>query len=401
MRRESALLRCLIDSASDLIFIKDRDSVYLGCNKASEAFMGIPECEQIGKTDFDFFDQERSEVIRENDRQALEEGKPFRIEEWVANRDGGRMLMDTLKAPYYGPDGEVLGLVGICRDITERNKEEEELQLYKTDLENLVRKRTVQLEQANGRLLELDRLKSLFIASMSHELRTPLNAIIGFTGLTLQGLSGTLNEEQQDNLARAYQSSKHLLALITDIIDITKIEAGKIGTFPEEFPLEELVDEAIAIVMPQLQEKGLPLEWEISAGLMVYADRKRLLQCLTNLLSNAAKFTEKGSIVVAVRESHGRIELSVTDSGIGIEEQDLPKLFKPFERLDSHLRVQAGGTGLGLYLTAKLVADILRGTISVVSREGEGSTFTLSLPRDVRRVAEPPDQGGGEWGENL
>jgi two-component system sensor histidine kinase EvgS len=148
------------------------------------------------------------------------------------------------------------------------------------------------------------------------------------------------------------------------------------------------------LVTPQLQEKRLSLERELPAGLRVYADRKRLLQCLVNLLSNAAKFTERGRIVVAARESEGRLELSVTDSGIGIAEADLPRLFKPFERLESRLRVQAGGTGLGLYLTAKLVSDILRGTISVRSREGEGSTFTLSLPRDVRRVPEPPEQPG-------
>jgi signal transduction histidine kinase len=267
------------------------------------------------------------------------------------------------------------------------------------ELEQKVAERTIELSEANMKLKELDRLKSMFIASTSHELRTPLNAIIGFTGITLQGLSGTLNEEQQDNLTRVYQSAKHLLALIGDIIDISKIEAGKIDTSLEEFPLEDLVEEAVATVTPQLQVKGLPLEREISAGLTVYADRKRLFQCLVNLLSNAAKFTEKGSIVVGARESKGSIELSVTDSGIGIAERDLPRLFKPFERLESHLQVQAGGTGLGLYLTAKLTADILRGTISVVSRVGEGSTFTLSLPRDVRSVADPPDQEG-EGGGN-
>ncbi|HBG06768.1 MAG TPA: histidine kinase, partial [Geobacter sp.] len=281
---------------------------------------------------------------------------------------------------------------------TERKRAETELHNYRVHLEQLVQVRTAELERANVRLQEMDRLKSMFIASTSHELRTPLNAIIGFTGMTLQGLSGGLNEEQHDNLARVYRSAKHLLALITDIIDISKIEAGKISIFPEEFPLEELVDEAIAIVTPQLQEKGLSLERVLPAALTLYADRKRLLQCLVNLLSNAAKFTEKGRIVVAARESEGSIELSVTDSGIGIAEGDLPRLFKPFERLESHLRVQAGGTGLGLYLTAKLAADVLRGTISAQSREGEGSTFTLSLPRDLRRVPEPPDlgrEGGG------
>jgi len=126
LRRERALLRCLIDSAGDLIFFKDRDCVYIGCNKASEAFMGMPECEQIGKTDFDFFNRERAEAIREHDRQVLKEGKQLRSEEWVTDRNGVRMLLDTLKVPYYGADGEVLGLVGISRDITERKRAERE-----------------------------------------------------------------------------------------------------------------------------------------------------------------------------------------------------------------------------------------------------------------------------------
>jgi PAS domain S-box-containing protein len=359
---------------------------------------------QLGYTMEDLEGEPILKVIHCEDRDAMTEQlrmcvqhpacvyrQPFR----KIRKDGGLLWVDELSQAMYDLNGS-LNLLVVCLDITERKKAEEELQRYKTDLERLVRERTVQLEQANLRLKEMDRLKSLFIASMSHELRTPLNAIIGFTGLTLKGHSGTLNEEQQDNLARVYRSAKHLLGLISDIIDISKIEAGKTGTFPEEFLLEELVDEAVTTVTPKLQEKGLSLELQLAGSFAVFADRKRLFQCLVNLLSDAAKFTERGSIVVAVRQSQGRVELSVTDSGIGIAEQDLPRLFKPFERLDSHLRVQAGGTGLGLYLTAKLVADILRGTISVVSREGEGSTFTLSLPRDVRRVAEPPDQEGGE-----
>ena len=115
-------MRCIIDSASDLIYIKDRDSVYLCCNKASEKFIGLSESEQIGKTDFDFFDREKAEVIQKLDRQVLAEGKPLRVEEWVTDREGDRVLFDSLKAPYYGPNGEVMGLVGISRDITERKR---------------------------------------------------------------------------------------------------------------------------------------------------------------------------------------------------------------------------------------------------------------------------------------
>jgi len=243
-----------------------------------------------------------------------------------------------------------------------------------------------QLETANERLKELDRLKSMFIASMSHELRTPLNSIIGFTGMTLQGLSGELNDEQKDNLARVYQSAKHLLALITDVIDISKIEAGRIDLFPEEVSLKIIIDEAIATVEPQLKEKRLTLVVDMPADVMLNTDRKRLLQCLINFLSNGVKFTEKGGITITARELNADMEISVTDTGIGIAEKDMPKLFEAFERLDTHLRVKAGGTGLGLYLTKKLATDILQGSVSVQSMEGQGSTFTLRVPRDLSQA---------------
>ncbi len=158
------------------------------------------------------------------------------------------------------------------------------------------------LKQANKKLKELDRLKSMFIASMSHELRTPLNSIIGFTGMTLQGLSGELNDEQKDNLARVYQAAKHLLALITDVIDISKIEAGRIDSFPEVVSLKKIIDEAIVTIEPQLKEKQLTLKVDMPADVKLNTDRKRLLQCLINFLSNGVKFTEKGGITITARE---------------------------------------------------------------------------------------------------
>jgi len=226
----------------------------------------------------------------------------------------------------------------------------------------------------------------MFIASMSHELRTPLNSIIGFTGMTLQGLSGELNDEQKDNLARVYKSAKHLLALITDVIDISKIEAGRVEAFLEKVSLKEIVEEAVASVEPQMKDKGLDLELDIPSDVQLTTDRKRLLQCLLNFLSNAVKFTESGKVSVSARKSDGYVEVAVSDTGIGISENDLPKLFEAFERLESHLRVKAGGTGLGLYLTKKLVSDVLHGDVSVQSREGEGDSFSLRVPLGACRT---------------
>ncbi len=275
-------------------------------------------------------------------------------------------------------------------DISDRKKAEEELKRYHEHLEDLVKERTQQLEilnreleASNVKLQEFDRLKSMFIASMSHELRTPLNSIIGFTGMTLQGLSGDLNDEQKDNLSRSYQSAKHLLSLITDVIDISKIEAGRIDAFPEEIGMQEVLYEAIGNVKPLLKEKKLEIAVEVSADVRLRTDRRRLLQCLLNFLSNAVKYTESGAITVVVEEMDGQVKISVSDTGIGIAGKDMPRLFEAFERLDTHLRVKAGGTGLGLYLTKKIATDILHGEVAVQSEKGQGSTFTLRVPKDL------------------
>ena len=160
LHRERALLRCIIDSTSDLIFIKNRDSVYLGCNKASEQFVGLSESEQIGKSDFDFFDEHLAGLIREDDLKVIGEGKSHRAEEWVTYPDGHRVLLDTLKAPFYGADGEIQGLVGISRDITERKRAEENIRKLYEVLEQRVKERTAELEKKN---MELERMNRLFV----------------------------------------------------------------------------------------------------------------------------------------------------------------------------------------------------------------------------------------------
>ncbi len=251
------------------------------------------------------------------------------------------------------------------------------------DSEMALRRFTDDLEAANRRLQELDRLKSLFIASVSHELRTPLNSIIGFTGVILKGMSGPLNDRQKDQLSRVYQSANHLLALITDIIDISKIEAGHIDVHTQEFVLEEVIREVVESVRPMAQAKGLRIETRAPVGLTVRSDRKRVRQCLLNFLSNAVKYSEKGTITVDAFFEDQRAVVTVTDQGIGISEEDRSKLFSPFVRLDSRLRVPAGGTGLGLYLTRKVVVELLHGEIRVTGNPGGGSVFAFAIPREL------------------
>lgn len=255
--------------------------------------------------------------------------------------------------------------------------------LQRKDMEESMKQYAEQLETANRRLQELDRLKNMFIASVSHELRTPLNSIIGFTGVILKGMAGPLNERQQDQLNRVYASARHLLALITDIIDISKIEAGRVDVFPQPFLLEEVVQEAIESIRPLLQAKPLQLETDIQSGIHVCTDRKRLRQCLLNYLSNAVKYSEEGTIRVTARDNGDRFELAVSDTGIGMDQDEQKRLFEPFVRLDSQLRIKAGGTGLGLYLTRKIVTEILHGTLAVTSEKGVGSTFSLRAPKTI------------------
>jgi signal transduction histidine kinase len=257
--------------------------------------------------------------------------------------------------------------------------------------------KTEELESANSKLQELDRLKSMFIASMSHELRTPLNSIIGFSSILRDEWLGPVNPEQKENLETIQRSGKHLLSLINDVIDVSKIEAGKIEARFEEFDLYDVMTEAIQFVEKDLRDKGLELHLDIDHHTLC-TDRRRLMQCVINLLSNAVKFTQHGDISVSTALTNKEqvageqqpsgttsplIDISINDSGIGIAEDDLPRLFGAFVRLDSPLKTTAPGTGLGLYLTRKLVVDVLGGDILCNSELGVGSTFTLRIPERI------------------
>ncbi len=272
----------------------------------------------------------------------------------------------------------------------------EETLSHAATLEKKVEERTMELEQANRKLREVDRIKSMFIASMSHELRTPLNSVIGLSSILLDEWVGPLNSEQKENLAIVLNAGEHLLSLINDVIDVSKIEAGQIEIDRGSFDLHDVVAEAVTTVEKEIRDKGLALHVENLHRPMTRHDRRRLMQCLLNLLSNAVKYTEKGSISVTAgeipsakarvgdAETHcrGYVEIAVQDTGIGIDGPDLPRIFEPFTRIDSRLRPRVSGTGLGLYLTRKLVTEALRGEIHLTSEAGRGSRFVMVIPVD-------------------
>lgn len=238
----------------------------------------------------------------------------------------------------------------------------------------------------NVELAEASRMKSAFIANMSHELRTPLNAIIGFTGALLMKLPGPLTDEQDKQLNTIRSSARHLLSLINDILDVAKIEAGKVTMTIESVQCQELVREVGETLRPLAAQKGLELDIALDEQPIVLGtDRRALKQILINLANNAIKFTEKGSVRVALaqgRQDDGTpvVEFSVADTGAGIREEDQAKLFQAFSQLDSTSTRHAEGAGLGLYLCQNL-ANVLGGALTFTSEFGKGSVFTLQLKK--------------------
>jgi len=239
-----------------------------------------------------------------------------------------------------------------------------------------------ELDVKNQQLEELDHLKSQFLANMSHELRTPLNSIIGFTGIILQGLSGKINDEQKKQLAMVYDSGKHLLGLINNVLDLSKITSGRMEVIPETFHLSEVINSVIVMITPLTNDKNLKLLVTNMPApeLKIYSDKNKVKQILINLLNNAIKFTDKGQIEVSTNFlPGGEIEISVSDTGIGIRKDALDYIFDEFRQIEGTVVRDKAGTGLGLSITNKLI-KLLKGKIWVESEYGIGSKFTFVLP---------------------
>ena len=318
----------------------------------------------------------------------LREGRTW-IGEFINKRkDGSEYIERATLAPIRRDDGTVSHYLAIKEDITEAKRLGDELEAYRLHLEDLVDTRTEQLREAQRRAEAANTAKSAFLANMSHEIRTPLNAIIGLTHLLSEQIS---DPGQIKRLGKVSGSARHLLNIINDILDLSKVEAGKVQIEAVDFAVDELIQKVHDNLGDRAREKGLELRFDVDPRLpeSVRADELRVSQVLLNLTTNAIKFTAKGHVEVRVRLAHelagaDLIRFEVEDSGIGLTDEQIARLFQPFEQADVSTTRQYGGTGLGLAISRQLVG-LMGGEIGVASKPGSGSTFWFQLPLELAR----------------
>jgi len=386
LRKQAGLIASMLNSIPDIIFYKNADGVFLGCNRPHEELTGRSESETVGKTDYDFYDEKTADFYREKDKEALAATHPLHNEEWVTYPDGRRALLDTLKTAFRGKDGELIGLLGVSRDITERKRMEENLRGA--------------LEAANAANLA----KSAFLASMSHEIRTPMNAILGFSQLLER--DPELAPRHMKYVRIINRSGEHLLALINDILDMAKIESGRMTLNREPFSPYAMLRDIASLFNTLAEQKSLALtiehDDELRAATLL-GDEGKLRQVLVNLVGNGLKFTQRGGVSVRFgmdSASAGSsadagpllLSVEVEDTGVGISSEQSELIFAPFQQSDSGKK--AGGTGLGLTISRKFV-EMMGGTLTFESEPGKGTCFRFRIPVErVHDVSPRPSQPG-------
>ncbi len=492
IKRNAGLISSLLDSIPDLIFFKDVNGKYMGGNPAFAEFSNRPKDQIAGITDYDLFDKNKADNFLIHDKIIMESRVPSHNDVWITFPDGHKTLFDTLKTPYLGPDGSLIGILGISRDITERNKAEDKLKqistrlalatraggvgvwdldiinnnqlwddqmfvlygidknsclntnevwkngIHKDDIlmlekeikmaiagekefntefrvvwpdesiHNIRALAIVQRDDAGNALRMIgtnwditeqkenearilkakqeaetaNKAKSVFLANMSHEIRTPLNAIIGFS--QLMNRDNLLTSSQKEYNSSIIRAGEHLLSLINDILELSKVEAGRVILNPTNINLHLLLNDMQMIFKERTESKQLQIIFEIAEDLpqFVIVDENKLRQIFINLIGNAVKFTDQGGIAVRVRvdklnEDTNKLVVEIQDSGLGIPEEEIGSLFKHFVQTTTGIN-KGSGTGLGLALSREL-AILMGGDISVSSQVGKGSIFILNI----------------------
>ena len=364
LAERTALLRSFIDASPDLIYYRNAQGVFSGCNKAMEKLTGKPENQLVGLTPWDVYSKEVAQQIVDTDQKVFAENTSLTYEQWLEYPDGRRNYFELRKVPFYSKDGRHLGLVGFGRDITERKRHEESL------------------EQAS-------RDKTTFISTISHELRTPLNGIVGLSRMLLDS---PLNEEQRHQMQTINVSAITLGNIFSDIIDMDKFDRRKLELFPSSLNFGDFIAEIESISALMAYQKGLRFDMErlSELPLSIDIDATRLRQVLWNLISNAMKFTKEGGVVVSVSSEVvgevAHITIEVEDSGIGIPASELDKIFAMYYQVKSgEDNLHAVGTGIGLAVSKQLI-NMMKGDIQVSSEEGFGSTFVISIEAPLSKV---------------
>ncbi len=370
-------LQTVLDTFPLHVFWKDRQSRYLGCNQQFAIAAGVASASALlGKNDYDLpWDRAETERYRADDAEVIAtERSKLGIIETLLHADGNCYWLETNKVPLRNPHGETIGVLGTFQNVTDREQAQIALRLTNERLELTI----LELQRAT-------RLKDEFLATMSHELRTPLNAILGMSEALHEQVFGSLNKQQLKSIETIERGGRHLLSLITDILDVSKISAGKLELDIGTVSIAHLCNSSLAFVRQQALQKQIQLDLQLSpVPGNIAVDERRMRQVAINLLGNAVKFTPPGGRVVlsvSQQQADERWDwvLSVTDTGIGIAPQDLDRLFQPFVQLDSRLNRQHEGTGLGLALVKQIV-ELHGGKISVRSELDRGSCFTVRLP---------------------
>ena len=398
------IYRLLVDRVQDYaIFALDPRGYILSWNAGAQRLKGYTAAEIIGKHFSTFYPAEdvaNGKPARELEI-AIAEGQ-VEDEGWRLRKDGSPFWASVVITPVRGADGRVCGFAKVTRDLTERRASQERALADARRIagEEAARaaadERSQELQalaaQLQAQTLELDarkveaetanRAKGEFLAAMSHELRTPLNAIGGYAQLLQMGIGGLVTDEQRSHLERIQRSQQHLLGVINDILNFSRIEAAQIVYDIGPVPLREVVDAVTPMVAPQAQAKRLRLAMDACVpSVVAQADRGKVEQILLNLLSNAVKFTDDdGEIELRCGAERDHVWLAVRDTGIGIPADQLETIFAPFMQVGRRLANPVEGTGLGLAISRDL-ARAMHGDVVAESREGEGATFTLTLPR--------------------
>lgn len=394
----------LVESANSIILRWNAQGVITFLNTFGQSFFGYEANEIVGKHVIGTI-VPNTDSAGKNLEHLMEEicvnTKEFEqnVNENI-KKDGERVWISWTNKVVLNPQGELVEILSIGNDITERLNAEKKIKDLNANLEKRVLERTADLKKAMVRAESADKLKSAFLATMSHELRTPLNSIIGFTSLVIQQMAGPINQEQSKQLGMVKASAKHLLDLINDVLDISKIEAGQLEINKGWAKISEVIEEVSVLLTPLADDKDLSLICEVHESINeVYIDRRRVKQVLINLGNNAIKFTDQGNVSITVEKVPlswtknapkylaPSIKIKVSDTGIGIKPEHLDILFEPFRQIDIGLSRAHEGTGLGLAICKKLIV-LMGGSISVKSKWSEGSEFIVTLPTSVGETDE-------------